>query len=278
VLIQLLNGLSYGAVLFLLAAGLSLVIGFMGILNMAHGALFLFGAYVGVTVAQHGGNFLVAALAGGAAAAVIGVIMQRGFFRYLTGLRTQVLISFGFIYVLTNTATWIWGTVTQVVSFPVSGSMEVGGLQFPVYRLALLGIGAVVAIGLYLMDRTRVGAIVRAGMDNSEMVSGLGINVKLISSLVFGLGSFIAGFAGILGVPIFGAYPQIAMDALTLSMIVVVVGGLGSIQGALIAALLLGVLDAFGKALFPGLASYTIYLALIAFLVFRPRGLMGRAL
>lgn len=278
-LVQLLNGLSFGAILFLLAAGLSLVLGLMGILNLAHGALFLFGAYVGVTVAQHGGNFLLAALAGGAVSAAIGMAMQRGFFSHLQGkILPQVLISFGFIYVLTNIATWVWGTLTQAVRAPISASLQVGGLQFPVYRLSLLGIGAIIAIGLYLFDRSRIGAMVRAGMENAPMVSALGINITLISSMVFGLGSFIAGFAGILGVPIFGAYPQIALDALTLALIVVVVGGTGSIQGALIASLILGVVESFGEAVLPGLASYTIYIVLIVILVFRPQGIMGRRL
>lgn len=277
VLLHFLNGLSFGAVLFLLGSGLSLVLGLMGILNLAHGALFLFGAYVGVWVAKQGGNFVIAALAGGAAGAVVGIGMERGFLRYLHGrILEQVLISFGFIYVLTNIATWIWGTVTQAVDAPISGALEIGGLHFPVYRLSLLGIGLVIAAGLYLFDRTRAGSIVRAGMDNAEMTMGLGINLRLVSSAVFALGAFIAGFAGILGVPIFGAYPEIALDALTLALIVVVVGGTGSIQGAFIAALLLGVLDSFGKALFPGLASYIMYIALIVILLFRPSGIMGR--
>jgi len=276
-LLHLLNGVSFGALLFLLASGLSLVLGLMGILNLAHGALFLFGAYVGISVTQGGGHFLLAGAVGGAAGAIIGLAMERGFLRYLHGqILEQVLISFGFIYVLTNVASWIWGTVTQIVDAPISGSLVIGDMHFPKYRLGLVAIGLAIALGLYLFDRTRVGAMVRAGMDNAEMAAALGINVRFISSMVFCLGAFIAGFAGILGVPIFGAYPEIALDALNLALIVVVVGGTGSIQGALIASLLLGVLDSFGKALLPGIASYTIYIALIIILVFRPSGIMGR--
>jgi branched-chain amino acid transport system permease protein len=276
-LLHLLNGVSFGALLFLLASGLSLVLGLMGILNLAHGALFLFGAYVGISVKQGGGHFMLAGAVGGAAAAIIGLAMERGFLRYLHGrILEQVLISFGFIYVLTNVASWIWGTVTQIVDAPISGSLVIGDMHFPKYRLGLVAIGLAVALGLYLFDRSRVGAMVRAGMDNAEMAAALGIHVRFISSMVFCLGAFIAGFAGILGVPIFGAYPEIALDALNLALIVVVVGGTGSIQGALIASLLLGVLDSFGRALLPGIASYTIYIALIIILVFRPSGIMGR--
>ncbi len=276
-LLNFLNGLSFGAVLFLLASGLSLVLGLMGILNLAHGALFLFGAYVGISVSKTGANFLLSALLGGVAAAAIGLIMERGFLRHLRGMiLEQVLISFGFIYVLTNLANWIWGTRTQIVASPVSGFVMIGDMHFPNYRLLLVAIGLIVAVGLHLFDRSRIGAMVRAGMDNPEMTGGLGINLVLVSTGVFCIGAFLAGFAGILGVPIVGAYPEIALDALTLALIVVVVGGTGSIQGALVASLILGLLDSFGKALFPALASFSIYIALILILLFRPEGLLGR--
>ena len=276
-MLNFLNGLSFGAVLFLLASGLSLVLGLMGILNLAHGALFLFGAYVGISVNKTGANFLLSALLGGVAGAAIGLIMGRVFLRHLRGLiLEQVLISFGFIYVLTNLANWIWGTTTQIVASPISGSLVIGDIHFPNYRLLLVVIGLVVASGLYFFDRSRIGAMVRAGMDNPEMTGGLGINLTLVSTGVFCLGSFLAGFAGILGVPILGAYPEIALDVLNLALIVVVVGGTGSIQGALAASLFLGLLDSFGKALFPGLASFSIYIALIVILLFKPAGLFGR--
>ncbi len=276
-LVNLLNGISFGSVLFLLASGLSLVLGLMGILNLAHGALFLFGAYVGISIGKMGGNALLAAALGGLAAAAIGLIMERGFLRHLRGLiLEQVLISFGFIYVLTNLANWIWGTRTQIAASPISGAVVIGDLYFPKYRLFLIAVGLVVAAGLYLFDRSRIGAMVRAGMDNPELASGLGINLVLVSSGVFCLGAFLAGFAGILGVPILGAYPEIALDALNLALIVVVVGGTGSVKGAFAASLLLGILDSFGKSLFPGLASFSIYIALIAILLFRPSGLLGR--
>ena len=228
--INLLNGLSFGAVLFLLAAGLSLILGLMGMLNLAYGALFLFGAYVGVFLVREGMNFLLAALGGGLSAAFIGLLKERSFLRYLHGhILEQVLISFGFVYMLTNIATWIWGTSPQIVTSPIGGSIHIGELTFPLYRLLMIFAGMGVVLGLYAFDRTKVGAMIRAGMDNRQMTMGLGINIGVIFTLVFCLGSFIAGFAGIIGVPLVGAYPEVAMDALILALIVVVVGGKGSI-------------------------------------------------
>ena len=275
--INLLNGLSFGAVLFLLASGLSLILGLMGVLNLAHGALFLFGAYVGVSLAREGYHFILAALGGGLSAALIGFAKERWFLRHLHGhILEQVLISFGFIYILTNAATWIWGTLPQIVTTPISGAIHIGELSFPYYRLVIVVAGVVIGLGLYLFNRTRIGAMIRAGMDNREMTMGLGINIGLIFTLVFCLGSFIAGFAGILGVPIVGAYPEVAMDALLLALIVVVVGGTGSIPGAALASLIVGLLDAFSKAFYPGLAYFAVYLALILVLLFKPSGLLGR--
>lgn len=276
-IINLLNGLSFGAVLFLLAAGLSLILGLMGVLNLAHGALFLFGAYFGVYLSKEGIPFILAALGGGVCAALIGLVKERWFLRHLHGhILEQVLISFGFIYILTNIATWIWGTMPQIVTTPIAGSVHVGELHFPLYRLVIVIVGIITATGLYIFDRTKVGAMIRAGMDNKEMTMGLGINIGVISTMVFCLGAFIAGFAGILGVPIVGAYPEVATDALLLALIVVVVGGTGSIPGAALASLVVGMLDSFSKVLFPALAYFAIYIALIIILLFRPSGLLGR--
>jgi branched-chain amino acid transport system permease protein len=275
--INLLNGLSFGAVLFLLAAGLSLILGLMGVLNLAHGALFLFGAYVGVSLVREGMHFLLAALGGGLSAAFIGFLKERFFLRHLHGyILEQVLISFGFVYILTNVATWIWGTSPQIVTSPIQGSIQIGELTFPVYRLLMIFTGMGIGLGLYAFDRTRVGAMIRAGMDNKQMTMGLGINIGMIFTLVFCLGAFIAGFAGIIGVPLVGAYPEVAMDALLLALIVVVVGGTGSIPGAALASVAVGLLDSFSKALLPGLTYFSVYLALILILLFRPSGLLGR--
>ena len=238
---------------------------------------FLFGAYVGVSLVREGMHFLLAALGGGLSAAFIGFLKERFFLRHLHGyILEQVLISFGFVYILTNLATWIWGTSPQIVTTPIKGSIQIGELTFPVYRLLMIFTGMGIGLGLYAFDRTRVGAMIRAGMDNRQMTMGLGINIGMIFTLVFCLGSFIAGFAGIIGVPLVGAYPEVAMDALLLALIVVVVGGTGSIQGAALASAAVGLLDSFSKAMLPGLTYFSVYLALIFILLFRPSGLLGR--
>lgn len=277
---HLINGISFGLLLFLIATGLSLVMGVMGILNLAHGALFMAGAYVGVTLAGEGVNFWLAALAGGMAAGLIGLMMERLFLRYLyKQFNEQCLLTIGFIYILTNIALWIWGPWPKMGTPPpfLSGSVSIGDLSYPVYRFATIIIGLLIAAGLYwLQEKTRVGAIIRAGMDDKEMTMGLGINYDLISSSIFFLGVFLAGFAGFIGAPMVGAYLQAGWPIFLLAMIVVVVGGMGSVQGALLGGILIGLIDNIGKALFPDLAMATTYSALVIMLLVKPSGILGR--
>ena len=277
----LLNGISFGMVLFLLASGLSLIVGVMGILNLAHGALYMVGAYVGWNMAVRSGlNFGLAVLAGGLVAGLLGLVLERGFLRHLyKQLNEQVLLTFGFIYILTNLVQWVWGPVYRAAfTAPfLSGSFLIMDRSYPTARIATILIGLILAIGLWwLQDKTRVGAIVRAGMDNAEITRALGINLRRVSTAVFFLGAFIAGVAGVIGAQLLGAYTALGIDILLLALVVLIVGGVGSIQGALVGALLIGVIDAFGKALFPELARFTIYLAMITILVIRPWGLLGR--
>ena len=213
---------------------------------------------------------------------MIGVIMETGFLRRLYRRELdQVLLTIGFIYILTNIAQWVWGAVPRSGIIPplLSGSIPVGGITLPVYRLAIIALGLVAAAGLWLFqEKTRVGAIIRAGMDNKEMTMGLGINLKVVFTGVFALGAFVAGFCGLFGAPLLGINLGIGWDALLLAMIVVIVGGAGSVQGALVGGLVIGLVDAYGKAFFPELAYFTIYLVLIIILLFRPSGLTGRAI
>ena len=276
-----LNGLSYGLVLFLLAAGISLIYGVMGILNLAHGALYMVGAYVGWSIAvQYGMNFWLAVLMGGLAAGIIGLLMERVFFRRLyKQLNEQVLLTCGFIYILTNLRYWFLGVEYRApFTAPIlAGSFNIAGMTYPIARITVIFIGLIIAVGLWwLQDKTRVGAIVRAGMDDKETTMSLGINLGLVSTAVFFLGSFIAGFAGVIGAQLVGVSPTLSIDILLLSMVVLVIGGLGSVQGVLLGGILIGATDAFGKALFPELAMFFIYLAMIIILVVRPRGLLGR--
>ena len=280
-LLGLLNGVSFGMVLFLVASGLSVIFGLMGILNMAHGALYMVGAYVGWTVAvQHGLSFGLATLAGGIVAALVGLVIERGFLRHLYKQpNAQVLLTFGFIYILANLSQWIWGPDFRgpfTAPF-LSGSFQIVGRSYPTARIGIIFIGLLVAAGLWwLQNKTRVGAIVRAGMDNKEMTGGLGINLARVSMAVFFLGSFIAGAAGVIGAQLLGVRTMMSIDILLLALVVIIVGGVGSVQGALLGSILIGTIDAFGRALFPEFAIFTIYLAMIAILLIRPSGILGR--
>jgi len=279
--VNFLNGISFGMILFLLATGLSLTLGVMGILNLAHGALFMAGAFVGWTVATMGGNFWLAALLGGITAGLIGLVIERAFLQRLYKLLDdQVLLTLGLVYILGNIALWIYGGHGRVANTPsyLAFSIDIGDYAFPVYRLVLIGIGAVAFIGLWwLLEKTRTGAIIRAGMDDKEMTVGLGLNYGLICSAVFSLGAFAGGFAGAIATPLIGVAFFIPMDILLYALIVVVVGGTGSVLGTLIGALAIGLIDAFGKALIPDFAMFTMYVALIIILLVKPTGLLGRA-
>jgi branched-chain amino acid transport system permease protein len=276
-----LNGICFGIILFLLASGLSLVLGLMGILNLAHGAMYMIGAYVGWTIAvQAGFNFWLGVLAGGLVAGFVALAIERGFIRKMYGQALdQALLTFGFLYVLTNLSQWIWGAVSKPpFTMPIlRSSFQLMSYSYPFVRISIIILGLVIAMGLWwLQDKTRVGAIVRAGMDDREMTMGLGINLGLVFPVVFFLGALLAGSAGVIGAQILGINLGLGTDILLWSLAVVIVGGMGSIQGALVGGLLLGVVDSFGKALFPELAMFTIYLAMVIILLARPHGLLGR--
>jgi branched-chain amino acid transport system permease protein len=272
-------GLSYGMVLFLVATGLSLTMGLMRIVNMAHGALYMFGGYVGFWVTKHS-NFWLGVLAGAFVAGLIGLLLESVFLRRLYKREdSQVLLTIGFIYILMNIAQWIWGSYPMSGAVPsfLASSVTVGASGIPTYRLFLIGFGLVLAVLLWLFqDRTKVGAKVRAGMDKGEVASALGINLKVLFTGVFVLGSVVAGLSGLMGSKITGVKLGNGWEILLFSLIVVVVGGAGSIQGALLGGVLLGLLDAFGKAYFPEVASYLMYIALIVILLVKPSGLLGR--
>jgi len=279
-LLNLLNGISFGCILFLLASGLTLIFGVMGILNLTHGAFYMLGAYVGWTIAaDHGVNFGLAVLAGGLTACVVGLIIERGFLRHLyNNLNEQTLVTFGFVLILTNLAQWIWGPLERPPFAPPAFSHAVHflGISYPATRLSIIVTALLVGAILWLIDRrTRIGAIVRAGKDDKETLSALGVNVGQVSMALFGVGAFVAGAAGVVGAQILGVNLQLSLSVLLFAVVVVVVGGLGSVAGTLVAGMLIGIIDAFGKAYFPQFAMFTIYLAMIVVLVGRPSGLLG---
>jgi branched-chain amino acid transport system permease protein len=280
-ILNTLNAISYASILFLLASGFSLIFGVMGILNLSHGALYMIGAYVGWTIAvKVGANFWLGALAGGAAAGLISLVMEAGFFRRLyKQLNEQMLLTFGFVYIIDNMARWIWGSQYKApfTSPALLGSMEVLGARYPTVRIVIILVGAVIAVGLWwLQDRTRAGAMIRAGMDDRETAMALGINLPVVATITFFVGSFIAGFAGVVGAQVMGIYPDMSMAIMLLVLAVIIIGGVGSVQGTVVGALILGAIDAFGKALFPDYAMFTVYLAMVVVLIIKPSGILGR--
>lgn len=281
VLQQGLNGISFGALLFLLASGLTLIFGLMRVVNIAHGSYYLLGAYVGLSVMHWTHNFLLAILAGGATVAVIGIVMQRWFLaRFHQQALPQFLLTMGFAFIFSDQALLLWGGDPQSVPVPpaLAGTLVVGPLYFPVYRLFVIAVGVCVFVGLWLFqERTRVGAIVRAAVDDAEMARGLGINVWKVMAGVFALGAFLAAAGGVMGGAFLSIYPGADFDVLPLAFVVVIVGGLGSLKGAFIGSLLVGLLDNFGKALFPELSYFTLFAPMALILAVRPQGLFGRA-
>jgi len=253
----------------------------MGILNLAHGAVYMVGAYVGWTLAvQHGLNFGLALVAGGAAGGLVGFVLHQGFLRYLDKLiNEQALLTAGFIFILTNLSQWIFGPIPRAPFTPrfLSDSIPIMSGVYPVFRFTIIVVGIVLyMVFWWLVDKTRTGAMIRAGMDDKEMTVGLGINLGLVSAGVFLFGTVITGFAGVIGMQIMGADLQLPMSILKYALVVVVVGGVGSIHGAFLGSMIIGLIDTFGRALFPQFAMFTIFLAMIAILLFKPVGLLGR--
>ena len=278
--VQTLNGVSFGVLLFLLAAGLSLIYGLMKILNLTHGSFYLFGGYIGLIVVHKTGSFVLAVLVASCAIAFVGVIMERFFLRrvHLQEL-PQALLTFGFLFIFSDLATVIWGSNPQTMPKPAmfGASIQIGPFFYPSYRLFIIGFGLVVAALLWwLQEGTRVGAMVRASVDDEEVARALGINVSLLFTLVFALGAFLAALGGVMGGPIVGVYPGADFEVLLLGFVVVIIGGLGSLKGALAGGLIVGLLDNFGKVFFPEFALFTIFAPMALILAVRPAGLFGR--
>ena len=278
--LQFLNGISFGMLLFLLAAGLSLIYGLLKILNLTHGSFYLLGGYVGLSVVHATGSFILAVLAGCFAMVLIGIVMERFFLRrFHLREMPQILITFGFLFIFSDFANLMWGADPQTMPEPglFRGSVEIGPIFYPAYRLFIIGFGLIVAALLWwLQEGTRFGAMVRAGVDNEETARALGIDVSLLFTLVFALGAFLAALGGVMGGPIFGVYPGADFEILLLGFVVVIIGGLGSLKGALAGGLLVGLLDNFGKVFFPEFALFTIFAPMVLILAVRPTGLFGR--
>ena len=337
-LTQLFNGLSYGALLFLLGAGLSLIFGVMRIVNLSHGSYFLLGGYVALSVIKLTGSWLLAIPLAGLAIALIGVVTERLFFRStgfekvrsgiialsvgvllalalgrlvpgLTGwlhiliagavcaipiffflmrvpvvaiegdtLR-QVLLTVGFAFLFQQAALDIWGGENMDISPPpiLKETIQVGGVYLPLYRVFMIAIATVIGIALWLaMEKTRMGAKVRATVDDAQMARGVGIDTSRISMFIFGLGAFLAAIGGVIGGGFLGVYPGLDFQILPLAFSVVIIGGMGSLGGAAVGALVVGLADNLGKALFPEISYFTLYAPMALILAWKPTGLFGR--
>ena len=301
--VQLFNGLQLGILLFLVAAGLTLVFGVMDFINLAHGVQYMLGAYLAVMAYGFTGNFFLSVLLALLASLLFGLVLELLVFRHLYGRDhlEQVLATFGIIMLLNQGVKLLWGAAPLNMPIPdlLSGSVPLlEGLRYPVYRFAIIGAGVLVAAGLYLfVTSTRVGMLVRAGATNAAMVSALGVDIKRLFTVVFGFGAMLAGFAGVMVAPILSVEPGMGDQILILAFVVIVIGGIGSIRGAFLAAVLVGVIDTLGRSfttdvlrfflspttarvIGPALASMSIYLLMAVVLAIRPAGLFpakGRA-
>ncbi|MES2509761.1 MAG: branched-chain amino acid ABC transporter permease [Pseudomonadota bacterium] len=295
ILAQLLNGLQYGIMLFLLAAGLTLVFGIMSFVNLAHGSLYMMGAYLAAAITNYTGSFLLGLLGSAVGCLSIGLLLERVAVSRLYGRDhlNHVLATFGMILFFNELVTMIWGKQPVFVSVPafLSGSVEIFGLSYPSYRFAIIGVGLLVALGCYLLiHRTRMGMLIRAGANNVGMVSALGVNIKLLNALLFALGAALAGLAGAMAGPILSVQSGMGEPVLITTLLVIVIGGIGSVKGAFYAALIVGVVDTMGRVFLPvllrefasrqladaagpALASLSIYLLMAAVLALRPQGL-----
>ncbi len=293
---QLLNGLQLGVMLFLMAAGLTLVFGIMNLINLAHGSLYMVGAYLAIAATQWTGNYVLGAALGLAGTLVVGMVVE------VVTLRTlydrdhldQVLATFGLILFFNEVIAMIWGRAAIFAALPswFRGHVELfDGVRYPSYRLLMIGVGFAVALGLwYVVTRTRLGMLIRAGASNRTMVAALGINIRLLYTLVFGFGAALAGLAGLMAGPIYTVQPGMGELILIQVFVVIVIGGIGSIRGALVGALVVGIVDTLGRAFLkpvlasiisppaaeaagPALASILIYLLMAVVLALRPEGL-----
>ena len=280
--VQLLNAVQYGMVLFLVASGLTLVFGILGVINLAHGAFYMLGAYLAYWIVLVTGSFLAAMVGGVAIAFVVGLFLETVFVRLLYGRDhlAQVLLSFGLILVIDEVRQLLFGKDVHAVAPPdwLSGSIQLtDNLSYPVYRLAICGFGLLVAGVIFLViTRTRIGMIVRAGAENREMIRVLGIQFDQVNRYVFAVGIALAALGGIVIAPSSTVFPGMGDSMLILSFVVVVLGGIGSITGAAIGALVIGLTDTFGKVFFPSVSSILIYLVMAAVLLWRPNGILGR--
>ena len=277
-IVQTLNGLQLSMLLFLLSIGLSVVFGMMNFINLAHGTLYMVGAYLALSTVRWFDSYWVALALAPLGVALVGAVFYAVLLRHMQRQdpMRQVLVTFGLIFVGFDAVRMIWGVLPHTIPIPevLDGRVQVLGEVYPAYRLFIIGVGLAVLVVLYFgLERTRLGAIVRAGVDDRTMVAALGIDVDRAFFLVFCIGCWLAGLAGVVSAPVFSIFPGMDMSILILTLIVVVVGGPGSLKGAVIGSLVIGMVDTYGQVLVPELARVTIYALMAVVLLVRPHGL-----
>ncbi len=281
-LIQLLNGLQYGLLLFLVASGLTLIFGIMGIINLAHGSFYMVGAYLAWSLASMTGSLTAAILLGVVLTVLLGVALEWLLIRhfYERDHLYQVLLTYGLILVFEEMRSIVWGDDVHGVPVPALLAHSIPlteNLSYPVYRLVISAVCLLLALGMYLLiARTRLGMMIRAGSSNRDMVQSLGINIRLIYTLIFALGVALAAFAGMINAPLSSVFPNMGGGVLIICFVVVVIGGIGSVKGALVASLLIGLAETFGQVLVPEVAGMIVYLLMAAVLLWRPEGLFRK--
>ena len=279
---QLLNGVQYGLLLFLIASGLTLIFGVMGIINLAHGSLFMIGAYVAFLVARHWGSVWLALPVAIAVGIVLGLVLERCLFRFFYHREhlDQVLLTFALILLFEETRSLIVGNDFYSVAVPDLFNFSVpitAGFSYSAYRFAVIGVClALAALLFFWIERTKMGAIIRAAAEKPEMVDVLGINASRVHMTVFAIGTALALIAGVLAAPLYSVYPNMGDGFLIISFVVVVIGGLGSVSGAFWSALIIGLVDTLGKAYAPKVAGLAVYVLMAAVLLWRPSGLFGQ--
>jgi branched-chain amino acid transport system permease protein len=279
--IQTLNGISMGALLFLLASGFTITFGLARVVNLAHGAFYLLGGYMGLSVLWWTKSFWLALLAGGVSITIVNFFCERYLIRRTTGNELgQVLLTVGIVYVIADLALLIWGGNPLRIPQPAIARGSIGlpfGIFYPKYRFLLILFGVVIGIGQWLLyHRTQLGAIIRAGVDDRETVSAMGINIDRLFAMVFAFAAFLAGMSGVAGGAFLTIYPGAEWDILVLALVVVIVGGLGSLEGAMAGSLIVGLVDAYGRWLLPEFSYFIVFGPMAILLLVRPSGLFGR--
>ncbi|MDC3413986.1 branched-chain amino acid ABC transporter permease [Aquibacillus sp. 3ASR75-11] len=279
---QLVNAVAYGLLLFIITCGLTLVFGILGVLNLAHGSFYMFSAYIAYSITEtYTQSFWLALFVAPMVVGLIALVVEITLLRptYHLGQLSQVLLTFGLAYIFNDIAPVIWGSDVLSIKVPsvLSGSVTIFEQKFPVYRFAVIGIGIAIAILLWMVqNKTKWGAIIRAGLSDKEMVSALGINIKLVFTSVFIIGGVLAAFGGVVAAPILGIYPSMEFQTLILALVVLVIGGLGSVAGTLVASLLVGIVETFSRFLAPEISMFLIFGLMAVILVLKPNGLLGK--